>query len=433
MTEAIVLLGLFFGLMLAGVPIAFSLGLSGTAVVVLMGADMPWWGLYTLQQSFDASIAKYPLLALPMFVLVGCAFDRSGVASRMVTFAMAVLGRGPGMLPIAAILVAMVLGGISGSGAALAGAIGAVMLGAMRSAGYPPAFSATVIGSATATDILIPPSLAFVIYSVMVPGVSLPALFAAGLIPGVLAGLALILPAWLISRHRQFGAVEAKLPRPPFWKSLREASWGLVTPVLILGGMRAGLFTPTEAAVVAAVWVLFIGIFIHRTIGLADLYDIFAESAKISAVILIIVGFTGVFGYCINTLGVADPVVAWLSSLGLGPIGALVLTLILIKVISIFLEGVTVFMVFLPLLTPLVKHFGWDPVWFAVLLTMVMALGQFTPPLAVNLLVACRIAQVPIESTFRWVGWFFLSFVAAIAAVIFWPQLALWLPRISGF
>lgn len=432
MIGTILILGFVF-LMLAGVPIGVAMGLSGTMAVVMTGVEMPWFGLFTVQQNFEAGIGKYPLLALPMFVLVGAAFDRSGVAQRMVNFATAVLGRGPGMLPIVVIVVAMILGGISGSGAALAAAIGSVMVGAMTKAGYPRAFSATVIGSATATDILIPPSLAFVIYSILVPGVSLPELFAAGLVPGVLAGLALIVPAWWISRRQGFGKTEAKEPRPPFWKSLREASWGLVTPVLILGGMRAGWFTPTEAAVVAAVYVLGIGLFIHRTINWTDLYDIFCEAAVVSAVILVILGLAGIFAYCIQTLGIVDPIVAWFSASGWSSFLTLIVVLVVLKLVGMFLDGVSVFMVFLPLLVPLINLFAWDPVWFGVLVTMVIALGQFTPPLAVNLLVACRLSQVAVEETLPWVGWFFLSFVLAIAAVVCWPGLALGLPRAIGY
>ncbi|MOA20163.1 Sialic acid TRAP transporter permease protein SiaT [compost metagenome] len=206
-----------------------------------------------------------------------------------------------------------------------------------------------------------------------------------------------------------------------------------MTPVLILGGMRAGWFTPTEAAVVAAAYVLFIGLCIHKTIGLQDLYDIFVDSVRVSAVIMIILGFAGVFAYCINTIGLADPIVHWFRALGLGPVGTLIVVLIVLKLIGMFLDGVSVFMVFLPLLLPLIQFYGWDPVWFGVLVTMVIALGQFTPPLAVNLLVSCRLAHVPIEKTLPWVGWFMLSFSLAIAAVLAWPQIALWLPKAIGY
>ena len=184
----------FLGLMFVGVPIGAALGLAGAAAIALANADSQWFGLLAVPQNFYAGLGKYPLLAIPMFVLVGSIFDRSGVALRLVNFAVAMVGRGPGMLPLVAIAVAMFLGGISGSGPANAAAVGGVMIAAMSRAGYPPSFSASVVGAAAATDILIPPSVAFIIYSVLVPGASVPALFAAGMVPGVLAGVALILP-----------------------------------------------------------------------------------------------------------------------------------------------------------------------------------------------------------------------------------------------
>src|SRR5688572_20571096 len=199
---------LFVVLMIAGVPIAVALGAAGLTVIALANAEAPWWGLLAAPQNLHAGIAKYPLLALPMFVLVGSVFDRSGVAQRMVLFAQACVGRSPGMLPMVAILVAMVLGGISGSGPANAAAVGGVMIAAMARAGYPNPFSASIVGAAAATDILIPPSIAFVVYSVNVPGASVPALFAAGMIPGLLAGIALIVPAVWVSRRHGFGASE---------------------------------------------------------------------------------------------------------------------------------------------------------------------------------------------------------------------------------
>ncbi|MFO1266506.1 MAG: TRAP transporter large permease [Rubrivivax sp.] len=427
------LFALFVALMLAGVPIGAALGWGGIVAIALANADTQWWGLLAASQNMQAGVAKYPLLALPMFVLVGSVFDRSGVAKRLVDFAIACVGRGSGMLPLVAITVATVLGGISGSGPANAAAVGGVMIAAMSRAGYPPAFSASVVGAAAATDILIPPSIAFIVYSVSVPGASVPALFAAGMIPGVLAGLALIIPAVLVSRRHGFGQAEAALPRPPFWHSLREASWGLAAPVLILGGMRAGWFTPTEAAVVAAAYGLFVGLVIHRSIGLADLYGIFREAAEVSAVIMFVLALAGIFAYSVSTLGIADPVVAFVTGLELGSTGTLIGLFVVMTVLGMFLDGVSIFIVFLPLLYPLMQAFRWDPVWFGVLLTMKIAIGQFTPPLAVNLMVACRLARVRMEQTVPWVGWLLVSFIAAAFAVLFMPQLALWLPRQLGY
>jgi len=427
------LFALFILLMLAGVPIGAALGLGGIVAIAWANADTQWWGLLAAPQNMQAGIAKYPLLALPMFVLVGSIFDRSGVAQRMVDFAVACVGRSPGMLPLVAVLVAMVLGGISGSGPANAAAVGGVMIAAMARAGYPAPFSASVVGSAAATDILIPPSIAFVVYSVSVPGASVPALFAAGMFPGILAGLALIVPAVWLSRRRGYGQAEATLPRPPFWRSLREAIWGLAAPVLILGGMRVGWFTPTEAAAVAAVYGLLVGVVIQRTIGFSDLYEIFRDATETSAVIMIVMALAGIFAYSVNTLGLADPLVKAVQASGIGSAGALTLLLALLLVVGMFLDGVSIFLIFLPLLYPLMLAFQWDPVWFGVLLTMVVAIGQFTPPMAVNLLVACRLAQVRIESTLPHVGWLGLSFVLATAAVALFPQIALWLPRSLGY
>ena len=423
----------FVVLMLAGVPIGVALGIGGTLAIAAANLDTQWFGLLAAPQNFYAGLAKYPLLALPMFVLVGSIFDRSGVAQRLVQFAVALVGRGPGMLPLVAIGVAMFLGGISGSGPANAAAVGGVMIGAMARAGYPPAYSASVIGAAAATDILIPPSIAFIVYSVLVPGASVPALFAAGMIPGILAGLALIIPAVWLARRHGLGAKEADEPRPPIWQSFKESVWGLAAPVLILGGMRAGWFTPTEAAVVAVIYGLFVGMVIYRTIAWRDLFSIFSEAAEVSSVIMLVVALAGIFAYSVNTLSLADPVTKAIVGSGLGEYGVLALLIIMLLVVGMFLDGVSIFLIFIPLLIPIAMFYKWDLVWFGIVLTLMVAVGQFTPPMAVNLMVSCRIAGVRMEETVRWVGWMVASFLIALLLVVAFPSLALWLPKYLGY
>ena len=423
----------FLGLMFIGVPIGAALGLAGATAIALANADSQWFGLLAIPQNFYAGLGKYPLLAIPMFVLVGSIFDRSGVALRLVNFAISIVGHGPGMLPLVAICVAMFLGGISGSGPATAAAVGGVMIAAMARAGYPAAFSASVVAGAAATDILIPPSVAFIVYSVLVPGASVPALFAAGMLPGILAGVALIVPTvWLARRHKM-GALESTLPRPPFWRSLREASWGLAAPVVILGGMRAGWFTPTEAAVVAVFYGLFVGMVVHRTIKVRDLFSILRESGELSAVILIVVSLAGIFAFSLSTLGVIDPITRAIVSSGLNEYGVMTLLIVLLLVLGMFLDGISILLIFVPLLMPIVQHYQWDVVWFGVVLVMTVAVGQFTPPMAVNLMVSSRIANVRIEHTTRWVIWLVMAMCVAMLLVVAFPPLALWLPAKLGY
>jgi C4-dicarboxylate transporter DctM subunit len=422
---SILLLGVFFVLLFLGVPLAIALGVAGTLVIGINGL-----GIMAVPTNVWTGIAKYPLLALPVFVLAGMVFERSGVAERLVRFAAACVGNRTGGLALVAIIVCMVLGGISGSGPADAAAVATVLAPGMLKQGYPRPYTASLVAAAGSTAILIPPSIAFIVYAVLVPGVSVPALFIGGVIPGLLAGLSLMVPALYFARRGGFGQMEGE--RPPIWATFKEAIWGLLAPIIILGGLRSGAFTPTEAAVVAVFYGLFVGLVIYRTLTLRKIYDVLRESAEISAVVMIIIALATIFAHAGSTVGAFD---AFAKSL-MNVTGNEIVMLLAINAILLFagmlLDGISIFLVFLPILLPIVKAYGWDLTWFGIMMTMNIAVGQFTPPMAVNLMVTCKIVGTSIESTVPWVMWFVLANIVALLLVTFIPEIALFLPRLLG-
>jgi C4-dicarboxylate transporter, DctM subunit len=429
MEYAYILFGCFFLLMFGGVPIAAALGLSGTLAIALAHL-----GIMAVPTNVYAGIAKYPLLAIPMFVLAGAIFDKAGVAGRLLRFTQAIIGQGRGALPVITIMVAMIVGGISGSGPACTAAVGGVMLNAMLRAGYPAGFAAAVTAAAGSTDILIPPSVAFVVYSVLVPSATVPALFVGGVIPGILACFLLAIPALFLSLYHDFGAGQGNEPRPNFWESFKDAAWALAAPVLILGGLRTGWFTPTEAAVMAVVFGLFVGFVIYRTLTLRSVFDLLIESAETSAVILVVVGLASVFAWACSTLGIVDPISAALVSLGGGSsMGVIFILMVFLVVVGMFLDGISIFLIFCPLFVPIANGFGWDLVWFGVLMTYNIALGQFTPPMAVNLMVSCRLSGARMEETVPWDLWLLVFMFMGLVLMIFFPGIVLWLPQVTGF
>jgi tripartite ATP-independent transporter DctM subunit len=429
MEIAYLLFGAFFVMLFTGVPIAASLGLAGTMAIALGNL-----GIMAFPTNVYAGIAKYPLLAIPMFVLAGAIFDKAGVAGRLLQFTESIIGRGRGALAVITILVAMIIGGISGSGPACTAAVGGVMLQAMLRNGYPAGFAAAVTAAAGSTDILIPPSVAFVVYSVLVPSATVPALFVGGVIPGILACMLLIIPALFLSFKHGFGVDQSNEPKPAFWPALKDASWALAAPVLILGGLRTGWFTPTEAAVMAVVFGLFVGFVIYRTLTLKAVFELLIESAETSAVILVVVGLASVFAWATATLGIVDPITRGLVALGFGhSLAVLIILLIFLKIAGMFLDGISIFLIFCPLFVPIANSFGWDLVWFGVLMTYVIAMGQFCPPMAVNLMVSCRLSGATMEDTVYWDLWLLVFMGLGLVAMVFFPGLVLWLPQVTGF
>ncbi|WP_413616013.1 TRAP transporter large permease [Halomonas cupida] len=429
MTPDLWMLVSFLALLVIGVPVSFSLGLSG-AVGILAGLSPNM--LATLGTNTWNSVAKYPLIAIPLFILTGLIFERAGVAARLVRFAQALIGPRHGGLAVVAVLVCMIMGGMSGSGPADAAAVAMVMLPSMTRAGYPRPFSATLIAASASTAILIPPSVALILYSIVVPGVDLRALFAAGLFPGILAGLSLLIPALLLSRH--YGWEDPReVERPPLGESFRQAIPALFAPVLILGGLRSGLFTPTEAAVVAVAYGVVVGLVLTRELSWRDLWELLGEAAVVSGVVMLIIALAGIFAWAGTTLGTFRHLAEWV--IGLSDNGALLLVLIMLAVLAagMLLDAISIYLIMMPILIPVMQHFGWNPVWFGILLAMNIAIGQFTPPVAVNLMVTTEVAKIRLEQTVGWALLFVVAMASSLALVAFFPEIALWLPRVLGY
>lgn len=421
---------LVFGItMLLGVPVAFALGLGGAAGIIAgLSPDM----LATLGTNTYNSIAKYPLIAIPLFILTGLIFERAGVAASLVRFAQSLIGPRHGGLALVAVLVCLIMGGMSGSGPADAAAVAMVMLPSMTKAGYPKPFSASLIAASASTAILIPPSIALILYSVVMPGVDLRALFAAGLFPGILAGLSLLVPAWWLSRKYGWEGPDSG-ERPPIKESFIKALPALFAPVLILGGLRSGLFTPTEAAVVAVTYGLIIGVFIYKQLNLNKLFDLMVEAGKISGVVMIIISLAGIFAWAGTTLGTFNSLANALLSISDNPWILLLLIMLLVLLAGMLLDAVSIYLIITPILIPLVHHFGWNPVWFGILLAMNIAIGQFTPPVAVNLMVTTKVANIRLEQTFLWSLLFMVTMFSSLLLVMLVPGIALWLPDKLGF
>lgn len=417
----------FFALLLAGAPIAISIAMP--TFLVIWAADL---GTPVIAPNFFAGIAKFPLLAIPLFILAGFILERCGISQRIIHFANLLVGRRKGGLAIVAIAVCVFFGGVSGSGPADSAAIGAILIPAMYAQGYSRGYSAALIAAAGSTAIIVPPSIALIIYGA-ITNTSVPALFAAGAVPGFLAGLSLLIPAVWVARKKGYGAVkETGEEKPNLLKAFREAFWGLLAPIIILGGLYGGIFTPTEAAVVAVFYSLLLGFIIYRTLTLQSAYTILVEASEASAIVMLIVAFAGLFSWAGSTVGILDTFAGMLMGISENEWVVLILINILIFIGGMLIDAISIFYIFLPIFMPIIAHFGWDPIWFGVVMTLNLAIGQFTPPVAVNLYVTTQLANIRIENTFKAVIPMVLAMIIALVAVVLFPDLSLFIPRFFG-
>ena len=418
------LLALFIIPLLLRVPIALALGFSALAVVWKW--DM---GLNMLSYNFFAGIAKFPLLAIPFFILAGYIMERAGIAARIVALMEALVGSMTGGLAVATVAVATFWGAVSGSGPATVAALGLILIPGMAKAGYDKAFATATVSVTSGLAIVIPPSIAFIVYG-GVADVSVPALFAAGFIPGVVVAIFIMGAVLLISRKHGY---KGKERQQPVRKALREAFWGIMTPVVILGGIYGGVFTPTEAAAVAIFYGLFVGIFIYRTINsLSVMVEILTETVKATAVVMIVVTCAGLYSWVGATVGLVEKCSGVLLGVSENPWIVLFMINIILLLAGMLLDAISIYYVFLPFMLPIMTHFQWDPVWFGIMMTTNLAVGQVTPPVAVNLYVGAKISGLTMEQISKAALPLIGAALLALAVITAFPELSTFMPKLLG-
>lgn len=417
---------LFIVPLLLKVPIGIALALS--SVVVAWRWDM---GVSMVSYNYFANVAKFPLLAIPFFILAGNIMDKASIADKIVNLLRYIFGHMTGGLAIAAISVAVFWGAISGSTAATVAAIGTILIPGMVRAGYDKAFATAVVCVASGLAIIIPPSITFIMYAV-ITGVSVGAIFAAGFIPGFVIAACLIISAYFTCRKKGYGGEVYKKSWGEFWHILKDAFWAIMTPIIILGGIYGGICTPTEAAAVACFYGLFVGVVVYKRIDFKAFRELLVETVRGSAIIMFICASAGLYSWIGSTVGLIEKS----SGLLLGISSNEYILLLMIYIILFFggmlLDGVSILYVFMPILVPLMNQYGWDPVWFGIMVTIMVAIGTITPPVAMNLYVGCRISGLSIEELTPPVIPLMIATIAGLVVLTMFPKLTLFLPTQLG-
>jgi len=428
MLELLLLLfAIFFTLLFLNVPIFVSLGIA--SVTALIVTNMP---MSMLPIILFTTTSRFTLLAIPFFILAGLVMERAGISGRLITLIDVLIGHIRGGLAIVAIISCCIFSAISGSGPATVAAIGLILIPAMTKAGYDKIFSTALIASSAEVAILIPPSIALVVYGV-ISETSIGELFMAGMMPGILIGLAFMILVYFISLKRGYGKERRQRGTlREVGKALMEAFWGLLAPVIILGGIYGGVFTPTEAAAVAAVYGMLVGIFVYRTIKMKDLLKLLIDTAVASAIIMVIVMNASVFAWMLTTGRVAQTIFEIVTTLTTNYIVVLIFLNILLIIAGCFMDAISAYYIFIPLFLPICLKLGIDPVHLGVIMTSNLAIGLITPPVGVDLYTASAISGVPFKDLCRQIWPFVIVAVISLAFITYVPSISLWLPRVLG-
>jgi C4-dicarboxylate transporter, DctM subunit len=400
------------------ISVAVSIGLAALVGIQASNLNM----LVAVKEMFS-SINKFPLAAIPFFILAGNLMETGGISRRLVEFAKSIVGGVQGGLPMTCVLTCMIFAAVSGSSVATTFAIGAILIPALIKHGYPTPYAAALQATSAELGVVIPPSIPMILYGVAAE-VSIGEMFIAGFGPGLLIGGALMLFVYLWCKWKGWGKSDGD-GRLPFLKATGQASWALLMPVIILGGIYGGVFTPTEASAVAVFYALAVGMLIYREIGIADLYAILKKSVVSSAVIMFIIANAGLFAYLITRAGVPDAIGQWLKLVLENPLLFLLGVNLALFLIGMFIETSASIIVLAPILAPVAQHFGIDPVHFGVIMVVNLALGMITPPFGVNLFAACTVARISLDRIVTQLVPFVLVVLGCLMVITYVPALSL--------
>jgi tripartite ATP-independent transporter DctM subunit len=401
------------------ISIAVSIGGAGMLGIALFDPDR----LVLAPKEMFTAIDKFPLAAIPFFILAGNLMETGGISRRLVDFAKSLVGGVQGGLPMTCVLTCMIFAAVSGSSVATTFAIGAVLIPALIKHGYPRPYAAALQASSAELGVIIPPSIPMILYGVSAE-VSIGELFIAGIGPGLLIGGALMLFVHLYCRYKGWGHNDGD-GRLGVGKASLNAAWALLMPVIILGGIYGGVFTPTEASVVAVFYALIVGMLIHRELSFKDLLPVLRKSVISSAVIMFIIANAGLFAFIITRAGVPEAIGDWLSAVLQSPMWFLLGVNAALFVIGMFIETSAAIIVLAPILVPVAIHFGIDPVHFGTIMVVNLALGMITPPFGVNLFAACTVARISLDQIIRHLLPFVLVIIACLMLITYFPAISL--------
>ena len=417
---SLILFGSLTLFLLLSVPIGISIGLA-SLITILYSNVIP---LEFIVQGLVTSVDSFPLMAVPFFILAGEIMGKGGISERLFRVANSMVGNVTGGFAIATIFTCMFFAAISGSGPATVAAIGGIMIPAMVRQGYDIKFSTALVAAAGSIGVIIPPSIPMVIYGVT-GSVSIGDMFIAGILPGTLIGLALIIYAYYYSKKKGYKGTGVKPSLKNIWKEVWGAKWALLVPFIILGGIYGGVFTPTEAAVVAVIYGLIAGVFIYRELKVKDIPRVMADAALTTATVLIIVGTATTFGRLLNLEQIPRRIADTLLTISDNKFVIIILIMLLLLIIGCFMETIASIIILTPILLPIGISLGYDPIHFGVIMITGLAIGFITPPLGVNLFVGSGISGVSIESLSKAIIPFFLAMVFTLLLIIFIPQISL--------